>query len=684
MADPREAKGSGDKLYQRPAQKWVCGHAAEGKPCRIGPDHRGACRATYECTPRATEPAGHSGRRYRCTRPPEYGGPCRSGPRPDGTCSRPIAPCLPVRSLRARRGVLTIWTLAAAAGTLMVVLAGPWRLKFIEPGELSAPHRSLKVGPQAGEAQCAVCHEEALAGPVQWTAAFWRPEAAQSERCLSCHDLGANPMWDHGLPPGHMRVLRERAEADDSRSGRPSWLLTMASTGSGIARTRDGTLACATCHKEHHGRTFNIAHLDNNQCQVCHTKPFRSLAQGHPEFKKRETRIHFNHTTHIKDYFQKPGSKPLAPTACESCHTPDPGNRYMLTGTYEQNCAACHDASLRQQLLPDEKGMAVLSLPALDLSTLRDQKLPIGDSWPADEDEGYEGELNPFMTLFLSSTPGMTNHLARVTRLDLLDLSGNDKDECESVVAVAKGITTLFESLATEGAAGLMARTGAALGITLSEQDADNLTVGLSAAMLKDVRRAWWPKEGSAADAKATVAAEEVATGWYRDDFDRAIRYKPAGHADPLLHAWLDLLGENYGGSGPAGTAFDAMTTRPQFQSCLKCHSVHAPMEQGRRSIRWLTKRSAHSARDFTKFNHALHFKLMSQYDCLQCHHLSAETEFQTGFKPRPKAECTSCHTPKQAGDNCLLCHNYHIAAVTPALAQPTALKWPSGPEAGE
>ena len=37
--------------YERPNQNWVCGHAAEGKPCRIGPDNKGRCRATYECQP---------------------------------------------------------------------------------------------------------------------------------------------------------------------------------------------------------------------------------------------------------------------------------------------------------------------------------------------------------------------------------------------------------------------------------------------------------------------------------------------------------------------------------------------------------------------------------------------------------------------------------------------------------
>ena len=53
--------------YERPTQGWVCGHTASGTPCRLGPDRRGRCRATFECRPK------QDGERWTCTRAPEAG-----------------------------------------------------------------------------------------------------------------------------------------------------------------------------------------------------------------------------------------------------------------------------------------------------------------------------------------------------------------------------------------------------------------------------------------------------------------------------------------------------------------------------------------------------------------------------------------------------------------------------------
>src|SRR5437867_3963611 len=94
--------------YERPNQNWICGKAAEGKPCRIGPNAKGRCRAACECQPALEIKAGETKGRYRCTRSTEYGGPCETGPRPNGACSRPIPNCVPQRSLRAKRKIFTI------------------------------------------------------------------------------------------------------------------------------------------------------------------------------------------------------------------------------------------------------------------------------------------------------------------------------------------------------------------------------------------------------------------------------------------------------------------------------------------------------------------------------------------------------------------------------------------------
>src|ERR1041385_686019 len=102
-----------DQPYERPNQAWICGKAADGAPCRIGPDAKGHCRADFECRPMLETREGETKGRYRCTRPAEHGGPCASGPLPDGACSRAIPPCVPIRTLRAKRKRLSLAVLPA-------------------------------------------------------------------------------------------------------------------------------------------------------------------------------------------------------------------------------------------------------------------------------------------------------------------------------------------------------------------------------------------------------------------------------------------------------------------------------------------------------------------------------------------------------------------------------------------
>jgi hypothetical protein len=97
MSEKLPAPGFDSHSYERPNQKWICGHAAEGKACRLGPEGRGRCQATFECAPVLEMKPGEAKGRWRCTRP---GGACETGPLPDGTCCRPIPRCSPVPTLR--------------------------------------------------------------------------------------------------------------------------------------------------------------------------------------------------------------------------------------------------------------------------------------------------------------------------------------------------------------------------------------------------------------------------------------------------------------------------------------------------------------------------------------------------------------------------------------------------------
>ena len=104
--------------YQRPNQTWACGREAEGKPCHLGPDAKGACRAEFECRPAKRDD------RWHCTRSDPAGGRCRHGPFPDGTCCKPVPHCRPVMNWRARPRALAGRVAALAFGLLLIVLAG--------------------------------------------------------------------------------------------------------------------------------------------------------------------------------------------------------------------------------------------------------------------------------------------------------------------------------------------------------------------------------------------------------------------------------------------------------------------------------------------------------------------------------------------------------------------------------
>ena len=110
--------------YERPSQNWICGRACEGRGCRIGPDPSGRCRASYECAPALDLKDGATKGHYHCTRPKEYGGPCELGPLPNGTCSRPIPKCQPVRSLRSKRGVFTLSMFALTVAVMASIQLG--------------------------------------------------------------------------------------------------------------------------------------------------------------------------------------------------------------------------------------------------------------------------------------------------------------------------------------------------------------------------------------------------------------------------------------------------------------------------------------------------------------------------------------------------------------------------------
>ena len=687
---PLQDYGFRKSQYERPTQNWVCGWASEGWACRDGPDEKGRCRATFECFPL------QKGERWFCSRPETHGGKCEDGPLPDGKCSKPIPKCQPVPSLRARRGKVTLWISALTLGLLLLVLPSPQGPAFISPGDLTLEHRTSAQN-------CATCHTAGHGGSVNWLSAMFAsgtgPE--ESKLCLTCHQLGEHALQAHGRSSQELAAITERFKQMASPTQMPLPLVLSAWVP-GMGQTERGQLACATCHREHRGSDFNLADMGNQQCQICHTIKFSSLANGHPQLSdypyERRTRIVFDHSSHIGKHFLGE-LKENAPTTCTACHMPDHAGRNMLVGKFGGTCASCHAEQIEGAGRAGAKGIAFLRLPGLDLDVLREREVSIGE-WPADYN--VEEGLTPFMEILLAGESELADDLAIVADLDdLTDLSDSSDEEIAAVARSIWAVKALFYDLITGGQEALVLRLREAMGPQLKIRDLAGLTGHLPVEVVRAAQQEWLPnlmaevprhRSGKSVVRSKKPSAESdldmdqkrerlvLTGGWYRQDSDFAILYRPTGHADSFIRAWLDLsVLRRTTNLGSAQAVFEELTDPKAPGLCMKCHSVDAQADEGLQ-VNWLTSRPMPNEHKVTRFAHTVHLSLLDDKGCLTCHMLDPEAEvmegfgdtdpltFTSSFKPMSKATCTTCHTPEAAGDSCLLCHNYHVGDIAPAL----------------
>lgn len=478
--------------YIRPNENWVCGLAAEGRPCPKGPSRGGKCNHGFECAP------ARVGDRWVCTRPDQYGGPCDDPTQasPDfgphvvngvGVCCRRVH-CTPRRSLRALRGRVSVVICAAFAGVVLFVAGSPWRDQLFSPGPLTAAHQGASMGAleemehaashaaartrESGAEGCHICHAKAeggLASLVQ--AAFGGGVGApQSQQCLECHteDLGETALFAHALPPDGLASHTEDASAEPFKARR-SLSLALASLSPGVKTGAGGEMACAACHREHHGAEFDLKFLDNQQCQTCHVKQFDHFAGGHPEFStvasakgydypyRRRTRIIYDHASHERDYFQREEIRAHAPGDCRSCHDIAPGASVTSLRPYEEMCAACHNSNIvagRSSWIP------VFAFPSIEFDAydiVEEETGMTGIPRTADK------PVSPFMLLLLSALhaddPGAMERFGQdLALLDEFngDLSGIVFDEDPAVAGrLFTGVQTVYGGAMDRDSGGL-------------------------------------------------------------------------------------------------------------------------------------------------------------------------------------------------------------------------------------
>jgi hypothetical protein len=666
-----------NNAYARPNQSWVCGRAADGDPCPLGPNGKGICRAASECAPY------QQGDTWICARSRAQGGKCDDGPLPDGQCCQQIPPCQPVRSIMALRGVVSISAFVLAIGVALVFVSLPQRRLLISPGKLSQQHSTVAT-------RCAQCHAVGEGQLSDWIHASFDAEASASQSllCLKCHaEMSQHAQQPHGETPASLAAVTARIQ-NRGRSPMASPAVLIASPAHHF------DLSCASCHQEHHGAEFTLTQMSNKQCQTCHVESFASFEKGHPPFShyphKRRTRIYFDHVSHFGKHFDQKTS-----VACSQCHQASgTGDHFELRG-FEQTCAACHGEQMEADLSPD---LVFAAFPAIDGDAMREHGLDIG-SWPEDYPAHVEasGEL-ALLTKWLLLSHEDSDVVGRLEGVDLRDLGEATADQLADVEKLAWAIKDVTQDLAQLGQAGIRQRLQQAFTNQASATHIRELVQQVPVDLMSRMQPQWLPGLADELQAKHNgnelpprqdvfmanigelVAAEKttsrtVTSGWYLRGADLSLRYRPTGHADGVLKAILQLAPSHqddqlFSAFGPG--------------RCLKCHTVDS-VEAGRaseRQINWRAQ-SPPNQREFTRFNHAPHTTLMGEDSCASCHKFESKqaptqilspTFFDTRGRPcldadlfssdfisMAKSDCAKCHSQSVAGNSCVSCHHYHV-----------------------
>ncbi|MGI9499035.1 MAG: hypothetical protein ACR2P3_03290, partial [Geminicoccaceae bacterium] len=698
--------------YERPAQSWVCGRATTGKPCPLGPNRQGACRTLAECRPRR----GHEG--WACSRPKSAGGACEEGPLPDGSCCRSLPPCIPVRSLRSRRGRFTAWTTLVCFGLLLFLVGSRMHADMIDAGTVNGGHAEVEA--------CGDCHIAFEGGPINWLKAAFADSnpAADNDKCLACHKWGGDALNAHTLPRPELADLIGKFEKTAGTAPIP-WTIQVSRAVFPVPlEAHNGQLACGACHKEHEGEEFDLVEVANARCQSCHQVTFPSFSNGHPSFGDypylRRTRIIFDHDSHNRKNFpekKKQGVKP--PETCDSCHMPDAAGQFMLTAEFGDTCARCHGEDIIGETVAGPKGTPIIALPELDLETLQEQGIAIGE-WP---ETPLAFDISPYTKLLIASDATIADDLAVIEDTDLQDLTDASAAELVSVGRVAWSIKELLFDLALSGMDVLEVRVEASLDKAL-----DTFTMGrLVGHIPQDVVAAaaayWFPSlkqevlayraakpngqaapaiQGDDADddlsgsgispdqdsafippgivfAQNTIDVQEIpgsdpaaentalglptldpeewaaAGGWYRKDF--ILYYRPVGHEDTVLRTWLDISAQSFGTPAEryGDALFQLLADKNTPGKCTKCHSVDQ-QSGGGLEIRWGTFQPVAGESKFTTFVHATHFSAVGEDGCIACHRLNEDTNYQESYKGRDPRQFVANFAPMNR-ETCAECH---------------------------
>jgi hypothetical protein len=576
--------------------------------------------------------------------------------------------------LHAGRVRLTVATVTITLLCLAGVFVGTDGQHFLSPGPLISAHSTIE--------DCGACHTQPTPGKYGWLQRIMHDDRSNDvQACIKCHRVNGNVTFAHTAQKSELEAAQQRLLKISDQIPKPL-SAKLRNIIFPAMKLRTHNLLCANCHQEHQGADFNLEAISNDQCQACHVVQFDSFEGNHPAFDdfpfKRRTRLIYDHAGHFSRHFpatSEDNPHRAIPDSCSSCHTSQKDKRHMMLTSFDKTCSGCHLGQiLGDGRVSGPKGIAFLTLPGVDVRTLKERNAAIGE-WP----ESSVAEITSFMKVLLSRDLAHAELLKEIGELDLLDLTQATDQEIETVTRF------IWE---------LKGRVYAAVSGAETDVLAD-----LPLDLIVAAQREWLPNlwnemasrgEGATAPTPAFAPVESTVNpeswaeygGWYRQDF--AILYRPVGHKDQFMRTWLTLTAPHARASGstPAAEIFAFLTAKNGPGECMKCHSVDSITGEGRK-VNWSPGSPEAKQGRFTTFIHEPHFGALKDKDkgCLTCHRLQQGVphgktfeqgdphSFVTAFSQVDKELCQTCHKRGVARQDCMLCHKYHInGIVTPIM----------------
>jgi hypothetical protein len=243
---------------------------------------------------------------------------------------------------------------------------------------------------------------------------------------------------------------------------------------------------------------------------------FDSFEGHHPKFEnypfKQRTRIIYDHAGHFGKHYPELAKKDPArriPETCSTCHDSREDKRVMAVVPFEKTCTTCHlDQIVGKERVSGPKGIAFLSLPGLDLQTLKKKNATTGE-WP----DASDAALTPFMKMMISRDERGRALIKTVDSLNLQDLTGASDEQIKAVTDLAWEIKGLFYALIKGKASDVLGDFNVGGGAKLSATLVADLTASIPRDVVASAQQQWLPNLATEM-ANGRSASDQKKGGW--------------------------------------------------------------------------------------------------------------------------------------------------------------------------